>query len=117
MNEISTIKFCRKLRREMTDAEVILWKQLRRSAIGGHKFRRQHPIGPYVADFACLPKRFVIEVDGSTHWNDDARAYDRNRRRYLSELGWREIRMSNDDVFRNLDRVLEYILLTLAANN
>ena len=96
----------------MTGAEVILWTRLRRHNIDAHRFRRQHPIGPFIADFACLPLKLVIEVDGATHWTEEAQAYDRRRSAWLARLGWREIRVTNFDVYRNLDRVLEHIWRT-----
>jgi very-short-patch-repair endonuclease len=98
----------------MTTAEVILWSRLRRKAILGLGFRRQFPIGPYFADFACPVIRLVIEVDGSTHRTEEAHAYDARRRELLERQGWREIRVSNEEVFRNLDRVLEYVIATAA---
>jgi len=101
--------FAKTLRREMTRAEVILWTHLRRHAINGLRFRRQHPIGPYIADFACFSVKLIVEVDGATHWTDEAQAYDQRRRAYLERLGWRELRVSNLEVCSSLDRVLEYI--------
>ena len=93
----------------MTRAEIILWEHLRRHAINGLRFRRQHPIGPYIADFACLTAKLIVEVDGATHWTEEAQAYDQRRRAYLERQGWRELRVSNLEVCRNIDRVLEYI--------
>ncbi len=58
----------KRLRTEMTDAEIILWTFLRKRQLNGFKFRRQHPIGSYVADFACVSEKLVLEVDGATHW-------------------------------------------------
>ena len=83
--------------------------RLRRNVIAGHKFRRQHPVGPYIVDFACCAKRLAIEVDGQTHLSDEARAYDWRRRADLLRIGWREIRATNEDVLFNLDRVVELI--------
>jgi very-short-patch-repair endonuclease len=98
----------------MPAAEVILWSKIRRKAILGLGFRRQFPIGPYFADFACPAIRLVIEVDGSTHWTEAAQARDLHRRAFLESQGWREIRVSNEEVFRDLDRVLEFIIATAA---
>ena len=83
--------------------------RLRRNAIAGHKFRRQHPVGPYIVDFACCAKRLAIEVDGQTHLSDEARVYDWRRRTCLSRIGWREIRVTDEEVLFNLDRVVEFI--------
>jgi very-short-patch-repair endonuclease len=76
---VSPRTYAKALRRRMTRAEVILWSRLRRDAIAGRRFRRQHPIGPYIADFACLPVRLVIEVDGATHGSEDEIKKDRRR--------------------------------------
>jgi very-short-patch-repair endonuclease len=101
--------YAKQLRRNLTHAEVILWQCLRRNSIEGLRFRRQHPIGPYVADFACLPVKLVVEVDGATHGSDAQLAYDARRRGFMQRYGWREIRVSNHDVYKNLSNVLEYI--------
>lgn len=93
----------------MTEAEVILWSRLRRKAVHGRSFRRQHPIGPYIADFACRSARLVIEVDGATHSTDHEIAYDKKRDEYMTARGWRVFRISNMDVYRNLDDVLDVI--------
>ena len=109
--ERKTIKRAKKLRRQMTDAEVILWSQLRRRAADGFRFRRQHPIGPYVADFACAMSRLVIEVDGRTHSTDAELEHDRRRERYLKSRGWQVFRVTNEDVYKRLDTVIEGIFL------
>ncbi|MGF1464206.1 MAG: endonuclease domain-containing protein [Maricaulaceae bacterium] len=97
------------LRRRLTNAETVLWSHLRRRALLGLRFRRQHPIGPYVADFACIGARLVIEVDGATHCQRHEIAYDRRRDGRLARLGWRVLRVSNSDVYENLDGVLRAI--------
>jgi very-short-patch-repair endonuclease len=93
----------------MTNAEVILWSRLRRDLVFGHRFRRQHPIGPYVADFACVPARLIIEIDGPTHLRSGGLSHDRRRDRYLQSRGWRILRIWNDDVYKNLNAVLDEI--------
>ena len=106
-------KFARRLRKEMTDAEVILWAFIRRNATGW-RFRRQHPIGPYVADFACIAARLVIEIDGATH-GADAASYDAARTRHLEVAGWRVLRVGNLDVYRELDGVSRKIIDVLGT--
>ena len=76
----------------------------------GFHFRRQHPIGPYVADFACVPTRLVLEVDGATHSSEQEIAHDRRRDAYMTQRGWRVLRITNEDVYKNLDNVFEMIL-------
>jgi len=93
----------------MTEAEVMLWSRLRLKRLNGAHFRRQHPIGPYVADFACVPVRLVLEVDGATHSSAREVAYDRRRDAYMAKRGWRVVRVNNDDMYRNLDGVCEMI--------
>jgi len=100
----------RSLRREMTNAEVILWMRLRDRGLHGQKFRRQHPIGPYMADFACVGIRLVVELDGATHATAEERAYDTRRDAYLRCAGWKTIRFTNEDVYKRLDDVLDTIV-------
>ena len=84
--------------------------------IDGHHFRRQHPIGPYVADFACVIAKLVVEVDGGTHSTDQEQAHDRRRDAYLRRQGWRVCRVWNDDVYRNTEGVLDAIYALLRGH-
>jgi very-short-patch-repair endonuclease len=93
----------------MTEAETILWSRLRREQLEGARFRRQHPIGPYVADFACAPAKLVVEVDGETHWRPHEVARDVERTRFMEKRGWCVMRVQNPDIYRNFDGVLEAI--------
>ena len=108
-NEINARTLAKRLRRSLTRAETILWVRLRRKGVNGQRFRRQHPIGPYVADFACVAARLVVEVDGATHGTDEERAHDARRDAFLRRNGWRVMRVQNHEVFRNLDDVLDAI--------
>lgn len=103
----------RSLRSNMTDVERRLWMALKGKQIAGCRFRRQHPIGAYVADFACIEKMLVIELDGSQHQNQEA--YDEDRSRYLNQQGWQVVRFWNNEVLENLDGVLEAILEKLES--
>ena len=105
----------RKLRNTMTDAELRLWSHLRASQLGGTKFIRQHPIGPFVVDFACRSARLAIELDGGQHADNPA---DAARTAIIEAHGYRVIRFWNNDVLQNTDGVLTAILeeLTLARN-
>ena len=98
----------RRLRREATLAERLLWSQLRGKQIQGHRFRRQHPIGPYIVDFACTRFRLAVEVDGAQH--DERRKLDDRRTRELSRMGWRVLRFWNDEVLVDMDAVLGRVL-------
>ncbi len=99
-------------RGSLTKAEVILWRHLRRNSLG-HKFRRQHPIGPYVADFACAQQRLIIEVDGATHHTPEELAHDARRTAFLNAEGWHVLRVTNLDVYENMDGVWRAIQAAL----
>ncbi|MBC7109293.1 MAG: endonuclease domain-containing protein [Methanomassiliicoccales archaeon] len=100
----------RKLRREMTEAERLLWYHLRNRRLGGLKFRRQVPIGPYIVDFLCLEKRVIVEIDGGQHNFPDERARDLERTRFLEYKGYKVLRFWNNEVLGNLEGVLSVIL-------
>lgn len=101
----------RELRNGATDAERHLWRYLRRRQLAGFKFRRQFPVAGYIADFACVPARLIVELDGGLH--ADAVAYDQRRAERLAANGFRVLRFWNDDVLRGTDAVLEQILRQL----
>lgn len=104
--------FARQLRRNMTDAERALWRVLRdREAMAGHKFRRQHPIGPYVVDFVCLERGLIVEADGGQHWKS---SLDARRDALLVEKGFQVLRFWNNDILQNLEGVCEMILRQLS---
>jgi very-short-patch-repair endonuclease len=93
----------------MTPPEVILWQQLR-ARPKDLKFRRQHPIGPYIADFYCPAAKLIIEVDGLAHDFEAVAIRDEKRDAWLSAEGFTLVRVPADEVFRNLDAVLITIL-------
>ncbi len=101
----------RSLRRDQTEAERMLWEKLRDRRLSGFKFRRQHRIGPYFADFVCTEARLVVELDGSQHL--DALEYDASRTRFLNDEGYRVFRIWNHDVLLRLTEVLDEILRLL----
>jgi primosomal protein N' (replication factor Y) len=101
----------RTLRRTMTDAERALWRLLRSRSLAGAKFRRQHPVPPFILDFACVESRLVIEVDGGQHRG----AADAARDAALHRAGWRVLRFWNNDVLGNPAGVLETIAAVLEA--
>lgn len=110
-------KFARSLRREMTDGERLLWQKLRLEQLGV-KFRRQHPLGAYVADFACLAPLLIVEIDGSQH--SDQQAYDEKRDQFFKSHGFAVIRFAANLPFSDLQGVVQAIYnrvteLTLAA--
>jgi|SRR5215469_11479286 len=105
----------RTLRRQMTNAETILWSRLRGKKMHGRKIRRQHPIGPYIADFACTSLGLVIELDGATHGSAEEIARDNRREGYLRYHGFRVLRFRNVAVYENLDAVLRTISSEMEA--
>jgi very-short-patch-repair endonuclease len=98
------------LRQESTDAERRMWSALRDRRLSRYKFRRQHPIGHYIVDFACTDHRMVIELDGSQHADNAA---DGRRTAWLESRGWRVVRFWSNDILGNTNGVIETILRTL----
>jgi very-short-patch-repair endonuclease len=105
----------RELRARLTEAERHLWYALRRKQLRGHRFRRQVPLGPYVADFACLAQRLVIEVDGGQHGDEAER--DARRTAWLEAQGFHVLQFWNNDVLGNIEGVLEVIARQLASGS
>lgn len=110
-------KHVRALRNNVTEAEAKLWQELRGRQLQGYKFRRQHPIEDYIADFACLSKKLVVEIDGATHSSVEEQAYDTKRTAFLESLGWHVIRFTNDDVFKDVMAVIEAIYEALESGD
>lgn len=101
------VERARQLRRNMTDAERRLWSRLRRRKLHGRRFRRQHPIGPFIADFACPEEKLVIELDGGQH--AERKEQDAARTRWLAARGYRVLRFWNNDVLTQTDAVVQVI--------
>ncbi|MFC2505018.1 MAG: leucine--tRNA ligase, partial [Capnocytophaga ochracea] len=98
----------KEMRENMTEAETVLWEALKSKHIGD-KFRRQHIIGNFIADFVCLSKRLVIEVDGGYHTDYTQQGLDEGRAEELKQLGFEVIRFTNEEVLNNLDKVIHQI--------
>jgi very-short-patch-repair endonuclease len=96
------------LRNNMTEPEKRLWGILRNHQLGV-KFRRQHGIGHYIVDFYCPELKLIIEVDGESHFFEDAQAYDKIRDKFMLELGLTTIRITNTEIMQNIDGVCEYL--------
>jgi very-short-patch-repair endonuclease len=103
------LEAARSLRKNMTDAEQLMWHCLRQKQLGGFRFRRQHPFEQYVLDFYCYEAKLAVELDGSQHSQLDAIAYDAERTTFLEQHGIRVIRFWNNEVFQNLDGVLQTV--------
>lgn len=96
-------KKARDLRIRQTDAESLLWYALRGRRLCGLKFRRQYPIEPFIADFVCVEKQLVVEVDGGYH--DDIYQKDKSRQEKIEAKGWEVIRFSNEEVLGDIESV------------
>ena len=101
--------FARILRKDQTSAEDLLWKRLRGSKLDGYKFRRQHPIKNWIADFYCHEAKLVIEVDGRIHLDKQQSQSDEGRTYELEGLGLKVIRFKNEEVISDIKKVLSAI--------
>ena len=97
------------LRKRSTDVEQLLWSRLRAGRFEGMKFRRQHPIGQYIADFVCLERKLIIELDGGQHALPDEILKDRQRDAWLEKEGYTVVRFWDKEVLTNTSGVLESI--------
>src|SRR5688572_11177896 len=99
-----SLELTRGLRRTSTDAESCLWNSLRNRRMAGFKFRRQHQLGMYVTDFYCHEAKLVIECDGAIHAEAQSWQHDQNREAYMSSLGLRTLRFTNEEVLLSVIR-------------
>ncbi len=106
--------FARELRHRLTDAESRVWWRIRSRQLAGFKFRRQHPVGPYIADFICLEAGLVIELDGGQHLDS---ASDARRDVWFERQGYRVLRFWNNEALVQTEAVLEAILKALTAGS
>jgi len=103
----------RSFRKSMTKAENRMWYFLQSRRLGGYKFVREHIIDGYIADFVCREKKLVIELDGGQHSEIASIEYDRRRTLFLGRRGYRVLRVWNDEVFKNIEGVLDAVLQLL----
>ena len=113
-SERLTTQKAKGLRKNLTEAESKLWRHIRLRQLGGFKFRRQHPVGPYVLDFACVEKHLAIEVDGGQH--SECADYDSRRSAYLETHGYKVLRFWNSEVLKNIAAVKEVIFEALCGD-
>lgn len=104
----------RRLRKDETLSEKRLWEQLRNRTLDGHKFVRQSPVGPYIADFMCRESWLIVEVDGATHATTAEIEHDRIRARHLETQGFHILRFQYDEIINGMDEVLTVIRSSLA---
>ena len=114
-NKPSTLEKRRYLRNNMTEPEMKLWQYIKNKQLGV-KFRRQHSIGEYIADFYCTKLKLVIEIDGESHFDDEAIEYDIIRTNFFKNLGIEVIRFNNDEVMTNIEGVFDVISKLLVEN-
>jgi very-short-patch-repair endonuclease len=107
-----TLLKAQRLRRDLTDAERKLWSVLRNRQLNGAKFRRQQPIGPFIADFVCQERRLIVEADGGQHAENVS---DARRTAFLEGVGYRVLRFWNNDILTNLDGVAQVIANALST--
>jgi len=106
------VSFARRLRRDQTDAERVLWFRLRDRRLNGLKFKRQVPLDKYIVDFCCAEARLIVELDGGQHATRD----ETNRTAILEAMGYLVLRFWNNDVLQNMEGVLEEILNVINRN-
>jgi len=104
-----TFMKARSLRKDLTEAESVLWDAIRNRKLNGYKFRRQHPVGQFIVDFFCAEKELVIEVDGGVHNDVAVKEHDKNRTAELERYNLKVIRFTNDEVMNDLGMVLRRI--------
>lgn len=102
-------RYSRKLRKNMTDAEKLLWSKIRRKQLKGYQFYRQKIIGNYILDFYCSKANLIIELDGGQHYSDEGMKKDRSRDDYMVNLGLRILRFSDREVFENINGIIEKV--------
>jgi very-short-patch-repair endonuclease len=101
------LELAREGRHGQTDAETVMWRLLRNRSMGGHKFRRQHPVPPYILDFYCAEKRLAVELDGGQHAETERSLEDKKRTQYLEAAGITVIRFWNNHVLLETESVLQ----------
>ncbi len=105
----SIFKLARELRKDQTRAEKTLWEQLNKNQIRGLKFRRQHPINRFIADFFCPKIKLIIEVDGSIHEIIEFQNHDEGRTDFFNDFGITVIRFTNEQIYNELDSTIKQI--------
>jgi very-short-patch-repair endonuclease len=107
----------RTLRKQMTDAEILLWSRIRKHQLSGYPFCRQKIIGGYIVDFYCPRAKLIVEIDGSQHYSEGAHKKDQIRDEYMVKNGLHVLRFTDTDVLTNIDGVLENLFQYLGLND
>ena len=111
------IKRAKELRKAPTEAEILLWEAIRNHGFSNFKFRRQHPVKWFIADFYCHKLKLIIELDGGIHHEISQAEYDERRTAELEDLGIQVIRFSNEEIYNNLESVLQIIAQTIQRSS
>jgi imidazole glycerol-phosphate synthase subunit HisF len=106
---VEIMKRASRLRKDQTSAEKIIWQRLRRRQIGGLRFRRQHPINSFIADFYCHEAKIVIEIDGGIHDDQEQKQKDIARQEIITDFGIKVLRFKNEEIFNDIDSVIKTI--------
>ena len=114
---VHNIPAARRLRKPQTPTEALLWEELRDRRLDGHKFRRQHAVGPYVLDFYCSASRCAVEIDGGIHNDPAQRVRDIDRQAAIEKTGIWFVRITASDIERNLPGVLAGLAAQLARHS
>lgn len=116
----STFEKAKQLRTNMTEHELLLWEELKENKMLGLRFKAQHPISSFIADFYCHKLKLVIEIDGNSHNSIETREYDLGREIEMQELGIQTIRFKNHEVVRDMENTIDVIktrCLEIAENS
>ena len=113
---MNQLQFAKQLRSNQTEAESKLWYYLRRKQLNGLKFRRQYAVGPYIVDFVNLKIGLIIEIDGGQHNEEKIVSYDQQRTVFLENCGYKVIRFWDNEIFENINEVLEVILRNISTS-
>lgn len=105
----------KRMRREPTEAEKLFWWEIRDRRLDGYKFKRQYLIGSYIADFVCIERKLIVELDGGQH--AEATENDEKRSAVLNSLGFRVLRVWNAEIFTNMEGVIDAVLAELARGS
>ena len=106
---VEVMRRASRLRKDQTEAEKVLWQKLRRKQVSGYRFRRQHPINSFIADFYCHELRLAIEIDGGIHDDPQQKERDISREEIINNLGIKILRFTNEEIFTNIDLVINSI--------
>jgi very-short-patch-repair endonuclease len=116
-NKKETLEKRRRLRKDQTHAESLLWRRLRGKGLAGYKFYRQYGVSPYIADFYCPKCKLVVELDGGQHYSSEGLEYDKVRSEFMQNVGIKTLRFTNSEVIEDLEKILNVIAQELEKNS